>query len=346
MSTMNTFAVKSYSDSFSDVLEEIQADIPTATGSDIVVRNYAIAVNPVDIKKISNFGNTEAKVESPVVPGYDASGVVTAVGPDVVNFKVGDEVYYAGSLIRAGTFAEYTAVDERIVGKKPSSLTFEQAATVPLTFITAFEGMVETMHVDLDDKKSNAGKVLLVHNGAGGVGSAVIQLAKLAGLTVVATASREETIAWCKKLGADHVINHREPLKPQFEALEIDGANYIFNCHNAEKNFDQHAELLRPLGHIVCIVGAHAPVNVGALMFKRGTFSYELMFTRPITGVEIERQSALLNKVSSLIDAGAVQHTQTKSFPGTLAGINEALVHQNSGKALGKTGLTLYTPSE
>ena len=191
-------------------LEDFDLPKPAPEGHDILVAVQAVAVNPVDTKQRAP---KDAVEDTPRVLGYDASGIVEAVGPDVTLFKPGDEVFYAGDVTRPGTNQEFHLVDERIVGPKPKSLSFAEAAALPLTAITAYESFFDRLGLDRDG--ADRGRSILIVGGAGGVGSIGIQLAKRAGLVVITTASRPETEAWVRELGADHVINHREPMVPQ-----------------------------------------------------------------------------------------------------------------------------------
>ncbi|CAK4096630.1 unnamed protein product [Aphanomyces euteiches] len=192
-------------------LVDVVVDVPTVTGHDILVQIKAVSVNPVDYK----VRRAPQKPTIPQILGYDGAGVVVAVGSDVTLFKVGDEVYYAGSRIRQGTNAEFHAVDERIVGRKPTSLSFADAASLPLTAITAWEAIFDRLNVPLK-APAPAKKSVLVLNGAGGVGSIAIQLLKeLTDVTVIATASKPQSVAWVTQLGADHVVNHAQDIPAQ-----------------------------------------------------------------------------------------------------------------------------------
>jgi alcohol dehydrogenase len=196
-------------------LQDVEIAKPSATGFDLLVKVNAVAVNPVDTKVRAPKEQVET---SPRVLGWDAAGTVEAVGEQVTGFSVGDEVYYAGDITRSGSNAEYQSVDSRIVGIKPKNLTFSEAAALPLTSITAWEGLFERLRIS----SQSAGNLLII-GGAGGVGSIAIQLAKkLTNLTVIATASRPETLAWCQALGADKVVNHREDLVEQLNENSID----------------------------------------------------------------------------------------------------------------------------
>lgn len=345
---MKAFVAHQYSKDPTQYIQEANISKPQAPqGHDILVRNYSIATNPVDVKKLANFGNIKAdeKLEQPVIVGWDSAGVVEAVGAEATLFRVGDHVYFAGVLSRAGSFAEYTLVDERIVGHKPKSLSWDQAATVPLVALTAYEAIHEQLGVSPDHKEANAKKVLLMIAGAGGVGSIAIQLAKREfGLTVVATASRDETVSYCKELGADHVINHTQPLLPQLKQLGLNGVDYIFNTIDMVQNFSELASVLNVFGKIVDIVGPSGPIAIGAIMAKRATITYELMFTRGLFNVEPEVQNKILTRVAHLIDSGTIKHCMKERFDFTLDGVKKALALQASSKAMGKIAITVYQP--
>ena len=239
-------------------LLDVELETPTATGHDILVRVEAVSVNPVDTKVRAPKPHIAAQ---PKVLGYDAAGVVEAVGEAVTRFKPGDAVYYAGDITRPGSNAQFQLVDERIVGRKPASLDFAQAAALPLTTITAWELLFDRM--PYSPEHGGQGKSLLVIGGAGGVGSIAIQLAKRAGFTVIATASRQDTIDWCMSLGADHVINHRQALGPQLKALGFDSIDAALNLADTDRYWTELGDLLAPLGHVGLIVEPRGELRIG-----------------------------------------------------------------------------------
>ena len=298
-------------------LLDVELETPTATGHDILVRVEAVSVNPVDTKVRAPKPQIEAQ---PKVLGYDAAGVVEAVGEAVTRFKPGDAVYYAGDITRPGSNAQFQLVDERIVGRKPASLDFAQAAALPLTTITAWELLFDRMPYALEG--GGAGKSLLVIAGAGGVGSIAIQLAKRAGFTVIATASRQDTIDWCMSLGADHVINHRQALGPQLKALGFDSIDAALNLADTDRYWTELGDLLAPLGHVGLIVEPRGELRIGdPYKAKSIGIHWEMMFARPrFRTADMGEQGALLDRVADLIDAGDVRGTLT----GTLSPINAA----------------------
>ena len=294
-----------------------------------------MSVNPVDTKVRKLLG--DAVQDPPRVLGFDAAGVVEAVGAEVTGFSPGDEIFYAGDVTRAGSNAEYQAVDARLVAKKPAAWSFEEAAAVPLVALTAWELLFERMGIDPDG--SDRGKAILVINGAGGVGSAVIPLARSAGLRVVATASRPETVAWCKSLGADEVINHREPLRPQAEALGISEFPYIANLYDTEAYWETTADLLAPLGTLGLIVETVNPVHIGnPFRLKSPRIVWEYMMTRSrFQTADMHRQGEILAEVSRRCDAGEFPKIGTRLFDRiSAANLREAHAAMEAGSAHGK----------
>jgi zinc-binding alcohol dehydrogenase family protein len=321
----------------SQSLFDIELPTPLPTNHDLLVRVEAISVNPVDTKVRA----AKAQVESaPRILGWDAAGVVEATGPDATRFKPGDEVYYAGDITRPGSNSEYQLVDERIVGHKPHSLTFAEAAALPLTTITAWEALFERL--DIDRHGANHGQSLLIIGGAGGVGSIAIQLARWAGLVVIATASRPETQAWVTGLGAHHVVDHREHLPTQLGALNFACVHYIANFSNMDIYWSVMAELIRPQGKIVGIVENSAPVELGLLKSKSASFAWEFMFTRAMYRTpDMAAQGLLLDEAAALIDAKKLRTTLTETLtPINAANLRQAHARLESGRNIGKLVLT------
>lgn len=272
-------------------------------GRDVLVKIEAIAVNPVDTKVCPKSGDAEK------ILGFDAAGTVAAIGPDVTLVKPGDKVWHAGDVTRPGTNAEYQLVDERILGERPVSLTAAEAAALPLTALTAWESLFERLGIDPGGK--HAGRSLLIIGGAGGVGSIAIQLAKRAGLRVIATASRPESAHWCREQGADEVADHSQALRPQLEALDLKQVDFIANFHNSADYWETMGDLIAPQGRIVLIVETPGDLAFGgAYKSKSVTVSWEFMFTRTLFQTEdMIRQRWILNEVAALIDSGALRST-------------------------------------
>jgi zinc-binding alcohol dehydrogenase family protein len=276
---------------------------------DVVVRVRAVSVNPVDTKVRRGLATSApAGTGGPVVIGWDASGTVDAVGSEARRFRVGDEVYLAGDIGRPGTCAEYVAVDERLVGRKPRTLTFEAAAAMPLTTLTAWEAFVELMGVG---EGAGAGRPALVLGGAGGVGSIAIQLAKrVLGLTVVATASRPDGAAFCRQMGADHVLDHTRDLAAQLPVTGLAGIDYVLSC--AERpDFRALGAMLSFDGVVACILPAR-DADLSPLFRKRGRVAFEWMFARARAGVAPERQGAILDRAAELLDQKVLVSTLTQ----------------------------------
>ena len=314
-----------------DALIDIELPEPTATGRDLLVEVKAVSVNPVDAKIRKNVAPADGEVK---VIGWDAAGVVKAVGPDVTLFKVGDEVWYAGSLTRAGTNSERHLVDERIVGYKPKNLDFGKAAALPLTAITAWELLFERLEVSRD--KSVAGKSLLVIGAAGGVGSILVQLARqLTGLTIIATASRPDTADWVRELGAHHVIDHGQPLDAEIKRLGLPPVNYVAALNQTDEHFAAIAELIAPQGKLA-LIDDPAQLDVSKLKRKSVSLHWEFMFTRSMFETEdMAQQHALLNDVAQLVDSGVLKTTLGERF-GTINAANlkraHALIESNRAK--------------
>jgi len=311
-------------------------------GRDLLVRVKAVSVNPVDTK----IRSPKDKVETePKILGWDAAGIVEDVGEEVSLFQKGDEVYYAGSILRPGSNSEYQLVDERIVGRKPQSLSFEEAAALPLTTITAWEAMFEQMGISPENKKENEGKSIMIIGAAGGVGSIAIQLAKkMAGLTVVATASRKETIEWCNKLGADYVINHHHNFDDELKKTGRKEVDYIFCLHTTASHYASTAGLLKPFGKFCTIVSIEKGeiLDMNLLKNKSASFSWEFMFTKSSYQTpDMQSQHDLLNTVADLVDDGVIKTTMKENY-GILNAENLRKAHAQleSGTTIGKVVLT------
>jgi NADPH2:quinone reductase len=283
---------------------DVELPKPEAAGRDLLVAVKAVSVNPVDTKVRAPKDGVE---DPPKVLGWDASGVVEAVGSDVMLFKAGDEVFYAGDLTRPGSNSEFQLIDERIVGPKPKSLSFAEAAALPLTTITAYESFFE--HLGIDRDGANKGQSILIIGAGGGVGSIGIQLAKAAGLVVIATASRPETTAWVKELGADHVVNHREPMVEQVRTLGMKHVDHIA-IFNDMRHWETAVELIRPQGAIVSIDATNLPMPMDAMKIKSASLHWEFMYTRSMFETpDMIEQHNLLTYVAGEIDAGRIRTT-------------------------------------
>ena len=320
-------------------LVDLDLATPKASGRDLLVHVRAVAVNPVDTKIRKPKDKIEA---SPKILGWDAAGEVVAAGADCTLFKPGDKVYYAGDVTRQGSNAEYQLMDERIVGGMPQRLNFEQAAALPLTAVTAWEALFDRLQIPLHQEQ-NRGKRLLLIGGAGGVGSIALQLAsKLAGLVVITTASRPESVSWVKALGAHHVINHRQPLAPQMAALDLPQVDYILCANDTDAYFDVMAELIKPQGRICALVDNAVPVNLVLLKSKSATFVWESMFTRSAYQTEdMENQHLILNRVAELVDSGTLKTTINKVMaPINAANLRAAHAQLESGSTIGKIVLS------
>jgi alcohol dehydrogenase len=313
---------------------DLELDTPGASGRDLLVEVKAISVNPVDTKRRAPKDLVE---KTPRVLGWDAAGVVKAAGPEVTLFKPGDAVYYAGSIVRPGCNSEYHLVDERIVGRKPANLGFAEAAALPLTTITAWEGMFDRMGISRSG--AHAGQSMLVIGGAGGVGSIAIQLAKkLARLTVIATASRPESTARVRELGADHAIDHSKDLAPQLAALGMKEVDYIFCLNSTERWLPTFAPVIKPQGKICTIVSALKPIDLTPLMSKSSTIAWEFMFTRSTYQTpDMIEQHNLLDAAAALIEAGMLQTTLSANL-GKIDAANLKRAHKliEGGHTLGK----------
>jgi len=311
--------------------QEIELPKPAPAGHDLLVKVEAISVNPVDTKQ-RKLGSS-----APRVLGWDAAGTVEALGAEVTLFKRGDAVYYAGDITRPGANSEFHLVDERIVGRKPKKLDFAQAAAMPLTSITAWEAFFDRMKIDPGGKDS--GKCILIISGAGGVGSIGIQLARNAGLKVIATASRPESIAWVKELGAEQVVDHRKDLASQIKQP----VDYIANFSGElDTHWNAMAELIAPQGAMVAIVANQKPLPMDAVRSKSATLCWELMFTRPrFKTPDMIEQHRLLDQVADRLDAGKLRGTLKETLsPINAANLRKAHEKLESGTMIGKLVLS------
>jgi NADPH:quinone reductase len=316
-------------------LVDIDLPKPIPTGRDLLVEIRAISVNPVDTK-VRKRARPEAGHWQ--VLGYDAAGVVAAIGSEATLFKPGDRVFYAGDMTRQGTNAEFHLVDERIVGRKPASLDWAQAAALPLTAITAWEALFDRLNVEKPVPGSSA---ILIIGGAGGVSSIAIQLARqLTALTVIATASRPETRSWVQGLGAHQVIDHSSPLADQVADLGLGAPGFVFSTTNTDRHVGDIVKLIAPQGRFGLI---DDPAVLDIIPFKRKSVSvhWEFMFARPMfRTADMDAQGALLNQVARLVDAGTLRTTLGENFgPINARNLRRAHALIESGSARGKVVL-------
>ncbi|MET8558268.1 zinc-binding alcohol dehydrogenase family protein [Streptomyces sp. NPDC004959] len=319
-----------------DSLVDVTLPVPRPGPRDLLVRVEGIAVNPVDYKiRQSNDPGGEPKVL-----GWDAAGTVVAVGDEVEAFEVGDEVFYAGAIDRPGANSRFHAVDERLVGRKPKTLSFAEAAALPLTSLTAWEGLFE--HLGLRDGALEKTGTVLVTAAAGGVGAMVAQLARaLTSLTVIGTASRPETGEFARRMGASAIVDHHKSLAPQVAEVAPEGVDFVFSTAGTDRNLAAYAEILKPLGQLVAI-DDFGPVEIGVLKSKSISFHWEFMFTRSLHQTPDRAvQGHILNQIARLVDAGILTTTATTDL-GTINAEHLREAHRvlESGKAIGKITLT------
>ncbi len=316
-----------------DALVDIELERPSAKGRDILVEVQAVSVNPVDTKIRKNVAPEAGQTK---VLGWDAVGKVVEIGDAVTAFKPGDEVFYAGSVIRPGANSQFHVVDERIVGRKPKTLSSAEAAALPLTAITAWEMLFDRL--DIRKPVPGAANAIVIVGGAGGVGSIAIQLVRaLTDLTVIATASRPETQAWVKELGAQYVVDHSKPIAAQVAALGIGAPAFVFSTTETQLHLAEIVELIAPQGRFGLI---DDPDGLDIMGFKRKAVSthWELMFTRSIfETADMDQQGKLLNDVANLVDEGKIRTTITKTLsPINAANLMKAHGIIESGKSRGK----------
>jgi len=318
-------------DDANSLIDVVLADPPAPTGRDLLVRVHAVSVNPVDTKIRRNVDPPGADK----VLGWDAAGVVVAVGPEASLFKPGDAVFYAGAIDRPGSNAELQLVDERIVGRKPASLDFAEAAALPLTAITAWELLFDR----LGATRGDAGGTLLVVGAAGGVGSMAVQIARrLTGLTVIGTASRPETQAWVRELGAHHVVDHRGGLLGPVRAVAPEGVDYVMSLTHTEQHYEALVELLKPQGRLGLIDDPATPIDIRAMKRKSISLHWEFMYTRSLFHTaDMAAQHRLLQEVADLVDAGVLRGTMRERFGAIdAANLRRAHAQLESGSTIGK----------
>lgn len=301
-------------------IQEFSLPKPTATGHDLLVQIQAIAINPVDV-----YDRGKSPDHTPKITGWDATGQVVSVGSAVTLFQPGDTVYYAGAYDRPGCDAEFQLVDERLVGAAPTTLTPAQAAALPLTTLTAWEALFEQLGIDRQTPLANHGQTILIINGAGGVGSMATQLAHLAGLTVIATASRPATQQWCRDHGADYTVDHHHDLVPQVQALGYPTVDYILELHNLNRHWKSITTLIKPGGHVASITGSSQPIALTDLKAKRVHFAWEWMYAKSFyQTADMISQHQILTQAAHLVDTGQLVSTLNQ----TLSPINAENMRQ------------------
>jgi len=314
-------------------LLDFTTDKPTATGRDLLVKIHAVSVNPADAAARKMMADPEGGY---TVIGYDASGVVEAVGEDVKSYKVGDEVYYSGTIDRPGTNAEFHLVDERIVGHKPTSISHADAAALPLTSLAAWEALFDRL--DVASPTPDGGNVILVIGGSGGVGSIAVQLLRaLTDMTIISTASKPETTAWVKELGAHYVINHREPIAAQVAALGLGAPGFVLSTNGTAGHMPEIASLIAPQGRFAPVDVA-GQVDLQPFGMKSVSIQNFTMFTRSMFRTpDMHVQGEILNNVAKLVDAGKINSTVTDVL-GKIdaATLRRAHIQIESGKTRGK----------
>ncbi len=322
-----------------DVLQDIDLPTPVPGPRDLLVEIKAISVNPVDTK-IRAGGGPGGPGGATRILGWDAAGIVLGVGAKVAGFAPGDEVYYAGALNRSGSYAENQLVDERLVGRKPASIGFAEAAALPLTTITAWEMLFDRLKIKTGEP-SDAGSLLII-GGAGGVGSIATQLARrLTGLTVIATASRPESQSWCRDMGAHQVIDHRRPIAAQVKAIVPNGVNGVLALTRTEDHFDQIIEAFAPQGALALIESPATLLDINKLKPKSISLHWEFMFTRSLyQTADMSEQGRMLSEVAGLVDAGLIRSTMNANL-GRINAANLRRAHAiaESGTAIGKVVL-------
>ncbi|ATC84003.1 zinc-binding alcohol dehydrogenase family protein [Pseudoalteromonas agarivorans] len=315
-------------------LQDIELETPTAHGHDILVEVKAVSVNPVDFKIRQAMPAAEGEYK---VIGWDATGVVKSIGENVSLFKPGDKVWYAGDITRAGSNAQFQLVDERIVGHMPSSLSYGEAAALPLTSITAWELLFDRLNV----AKNDDSKSILVIGAAGGVGSIMVQLLKQrTKLNIIASASRAETISWLEDLGADTIVNHRNPLSEEFAAKNLSEVDYVVSLNNTEQHLPEIEKVVKPQGQFALI---DDPETLNIVPFKNKSVSvhWELMFTRSLFKTDdMQEQHVILNNVATMIDQGQIKTTVGEHLGKiNAANLRKAHQHLESQTAKGKVVL-------
>lgn len=320
-------------------LFEFEADRPEARGHDLLVKIAAVAVNPVDV---GIRGHGRGTLKQPKVIGWDAVGTVIATGHKVTLFKPGARVFYAGSFKRPGSNSDYQLVDERITGHAPQQLTIAQSAAMPLTALTAWEALFEQLEIKPNTPQNHT-KTILIINGAGGVGSIATQLAHWAGLKVIASASRPETIKWVIAHGADQTVNHRQDLITAVRALGYQYVDYILNLSDLDGHWNEIAELIVPSGRIAAITENKRPINLRQLTQKRAKFAWEWMYTKSFYHTpDMISQHDILERIATLLDEGTIKSTLTQTLtPINVSNLKAAHQLVETNQMIGKVVITM-----
>ncbi|WP_409021682.1 zinc-binding alcohol dehydrogenase family protein [Dellaglioa sp. P0083] len=319
--------------------EDLTIAEPKIKAHDLLVKVSGISVNPVDT--FIRGGGRPSKLAHPKIIGWDAVGTVVKVGKDCTLFKLGDRVWYAGDFRRSGSNSRFQAVDERIVGRAPSNLSDDNAAAIPLVGLTAYESIFEKLEINWDISK-NEGKKILIINGSGGVGSMAIQLAKLVGLTVVATASKSASVEWAKKLKADYIIDHHKDLVQQLHLKNIDYVDYVLNLNNLDDHWNEIAEIIRPDGRIAATTENHKLIDLQKLTKKRATFSWEWMFSKSYYHTDdMISQYRILNHIAELFESQKLKPIMTMTYlPINAENLKRAHKDVEAGRMVGKVTIT------
>jgi zinc-binding alcohol dehydrogenase family protein len=315
-------------------LLDLEIETPVPGAHQLLVRVKAVSVNPVDIKTRAPKDQIET---TPRILGWDVAGIVEASGPNCHLFEPGDTVYYAGDWLHPGANSEFHLVDERIVARKPNSLDFAQAAALPLTTLTAWEGLFDRLTIALEPEK-NRGKSILIINAAGGVGSIATQLAQWAGLKVIGTASRPASIQWAKSHGTDMILDHHQSLANQLQQYGYASVDYILCLKSVAQHWHTMAEIIAPQGKICLIDDVYAPLDIAIFQPKSASIVFENVFTRPnFRTADMTEQHHILTRVAQLIDAGVLQTTLNERLsPITANTLRQAHARVETGEMIGK----------
>ncbi len=318
--------------------EEFAFAVPRPARSDLLVKIEAVGANPVDLVQIRN---TVGILPTPRIVGFDAAGTIIAKGPDAVLFEPGEHVFFAGTPNRQGFYATYGLVDERIVGHAPQNLPAVAAAGIPLAFLTSWETLVDKM--GLAPTAANDHKTILIVNAAGGVGSIAVQLAKIFGLFVIATAGRPASAKWVAENGADAVLDHNRPLAPQLKQQGLPPVDYVFDLYGPDTRFTDFAELIAPLGKIVSIGQSRTALPLYLLKHKAASFAWEWMFAKPFYNLEnLKTQHEALEEAAGLIEKGLLKPALAHTLKGlSTFSVQSALEALDRHDTIGKIAIEI-----